>query len=80
MPLLLPQHKAPASDSPGFSLFHHPTVEDSWSRGLCPVLLSPETPGENVHPLSGTSPPQQAEGSKKGPAPQSSGSRWRGAF
>lgn len=80
MPLLLPPHKAPASDSPGFSLFHHLTMEDSRSRGLCPVLLSPETPGKNMHPLSDTSPPQQAEGSKKGAAPQSSGSWGRRAF
>lgn len=80
MPLLLPPHKAPASDSSGFSLFHHLTMEDSRSRGLCPVLLSPETPGKNMHPLSDTSPPQQAEGSKKGAAPQSSGSWGRRAF
>ena len=72
MPLLLPPHKAPAPTAQAFSLFHHPTMEASRSRGLCPVLISPETPGKNVHPLSDTSPAQQAEGGEKGQAPQSS--------
>lgn len=75
MPLLLPPHKAPASDSPGFSLFHHPTVKTPGLEVSAPCSSAQRLLGRTCTPSQAPPRPSSQKVARRDqlPSPQAQG-------